>query len=367
MNIVIKDKHLNRLPIYFEKELYMNLFNEINLRYNISNKEYVELNFATIKTILGAKQKSILFEKITDMQNVFKIDDENIFRYDISYERGIVKITPAFKFKKYFLTKNDIGMFLINKESNGNNILIEDVEYTESIKGKYMKRFFMLVNQFRKTGVLIIKMDDLRSILNFPNSYRVADIDKQLFDRLINENTLSEQNITVKEIIKHKNGRNIDWIEIRFDGKYNYEFNKNKAYLKKLKDDFLENGDPKLLLSLKETNKDNDNFNNILMEIYGLSLNTTYILKTDGFYKIGFTKNLKERLKYFKNKIDISNVYIVNRDIEKFIHKKLAFARFTSDINFGGNTECFNINENTIIDIIAEYGFSEFKEWSREL
>ncbi len=84
------------------------------------------------------------------------------------------------------------------------------------LKSSYAKTAFRLLKQFKHTGYVIFSLDDFKSRFDVPKSYRMTDIDKNVFKPIIKElaNSFSDLNI---HKVKAKKGRKIEKIEMTFN------------------------------------------------------------------------------------------------------------------------------------------------------
>ncbi len=55
------------------------------------------------------------------------------------------------------------------------------------LKSTYSKNMFRLLKQYKHTGYLKIHIDDFRNRLDIPKSYRMTDINKNVFKPIIIE------------------------------------------------------------------------------------------------------------------------------------------------------------------------------------
>ena len=84
------------------------------------------------------------------------------------------------------------------------------------LKSTYSKNMFRLLKQYKHTGYLKIHIDDFKNRLDIPKSYRMTDINKNVFKPIIIELGSIFNNLTINKI-KAKKGRKIEWIEFTFD------------------------------------------------------------------------------------------------------------------------------------------------------
>lgn len=86
----------------------------------------------------------------------------------------------------------------------------------------------------------------------------------------------------------------------------------------------------------------------------------TYIIKTSNFYKIGKTTSLFSRIQNLKAHIDILNIYILDKNIEKRLLREFNDYRFKHSYNFNGFSECFNFSNEIAEFLIKRENFKEF-------
>lgn len=113
----------------------------------------------------------------------------------------------------------------------------------------------------------------------------------------------------------------------------------------------------------KHYNKKSKEYSNILSNIFNCELddiNMTYIIKSDGFYKIGRTANLYNRIRGLKPYMQIDSIYVLNKNIESELFDSLSKYRFFHDIKFRGHSECFRLDDDTFKYIIDTNKFKEF-------
>ena len=233
-------KKMNLMSIDMIKENIINVFYGIVEQYNkqdeykdlvISKQELWELtgfkgkyNSIKIYEILGELTKSSTYvirenHKISGSMFVTEIIDDKI------------KIEVPRTFQKYLFYKKDID--LMYKAKHRKKLTIPELEYYDKevktkskflvllkkadilgIKGKYNKRLYSLLMQFKKTGFYFTTWKKFKEILEVPKSYTSSHIDQKIFTPVKKE--LLKVGIEILEIKKIKKGRSIDRVEIRF-------------------------------------------------------------------------------------------------------------------------------------------------------
>ncbi|MCD0745770.1 RepB family plasmid replication initiator protein, partial [Staphylococcus aureus] len=97
-----------------------------------------------------------------------------------------------------------------------NNFTKFELKEMTRLKSTYSKNMFRLLKQYKHTGYLKIHIDDFKNRLDIPKSYRMTDINKNVFKPIITELGSIFNNLTINKI-KAKKGRKIEWIEFTFD------------------------------------------------------------------------------------------------------------------------------------------------------
>jgi len=234
-------KEMNLMSIDMIKENIVNVFYGLVEQYNkqnkykdliISKQELWELtgfrgkyNSVKIYEILRELTKSSTYvirenHKISGSMFVTEITEDNI------------KIEVPRTFQKYLFYKKDIDLMYkakhkkvlsvaeldhydnITKEKSKFLVLLKKADIL-GIKGKYNKRIYSLLMQFKKTGLYFTTWNKFKEILEIPKSYKSGDIDRYIFAPAKKE--LLKVGIEITEIKKIKKGRSIDRVEIRFN------------------------------------------------------------------------------------------------------------------------------------------------------
>ena len=84
------------------------------------------------------------------------------------------------------------------------------------LKSTYAKNMFRLLKQYKSTGYLKISVEDFRERLDVPKSYRMTDLNKNIFAPIINELSSIFKNLNINKV-KAKKGRKIEWLEFTFE------------------------------------------------------------------------------------------------------------------------------------------------------
>ncbi|MDN6836641.1 MAG: RepB family plasmid replication initiator protein, partial [Lactococcus lactis] len=84
------------------------------------------------------------------------------------------------------------------------------------LKSTYAKNMFRLLKQYKSTGYLKISVEDFRERLDVPKSYRMTDLNKNIFTPIINELSSIFKGLNINKV-KAKKGRKIEWLEFTFE------------------------------------------------------------------------------------------------------------------------------------------------------
>ena len=163
-----------------------------------------------------------------------------------------------------------------------------------SFRSKYSKLLYKTLMQFKSTGKLYIKMEDLREKLDIPKSYRLSEITEQVLEVAKKELSTVLENFEYKKI---KKGRAVVRIDFTFKPIKNFDFANDEVI------EIIENNE------IEETERIE-----ILIEI----LEEKIALEENKINK------LQEQIKEFKEKeyIDAADESI-NRDIENYLENNI--------------------------------------------
>lgn len=242
------NKKLNRLPICFEKEIFVNAFGWILKEFNKWNQGFeIKERVITVKKIEiwkastnrpYTKEEFNEFIKGLTASKRYEIDKEK--GYGISgsifitqeVDENTIKIEIPSLFVPYLFYKHDIS--IIDKAKKKEPLTVKELDYWDSelkhkkqeillledaelkgISGKYAKRLYMLLKQFETTGYFVMEIEKFREILEVPKAYTLGRINdkilkpskKELEKKIIYEFPLEEVG---------KGRRKIEKIEIYF-------------------------------------------------------------------------------------------------------------------------------------------------------
>lgn len=242
------NKKLNRLPICFEKEIFVNAFGWILKEFNKWNQGFeIKERVITVKKIEiwkastnrpYTKEEFNEFIKGLTASKRYEIDKEK--GYGISgsifitqeVDENTIKIEIPSLFVPYLFYKHDIS--IIDKAKKKEPLTVKELDYWDSelkhkkqeillledaelkgISGKYAKRLYMLLKQFETTGYFVMEIEKFREILEVPKAYTVGVLNREIIKKSKNE--LEKKMIyefPLEE--KGKGRRKIEKIEIYF-------------------------------------------------------------------------------------------------------------------------------------------------------
>ncbi|MDW4192159.1 RepB family plasmid replication initiator protein [Staphylococcus saprophyticus] len=108
---------------------------------------------------------------------------------------------------------NDLKHILNSITADFTKFELQEMTY---LKSTYAKNMFRLLKQYKSTGYLKISIEDFRERLDIPKSYRMTDLNKNIFAPIINELSSIFKNLNINKV-KAKKGRKIEWLEFTFE------------------------------------------------------------------------------------------------------------------------------------------------------
>lgn len=238
-------KELNLMNIKFGREAFVNLFYKLHKKFN-SLEEPTILTMGKMEfwELLGFDKKDYAFNYFNELigiltQNIyFKVNEHTAIAgsvFTTKMEKDEIKVAVTEFYKPYIFTKYELDM--MRKAKNNEKLEPKDLEYWDktlktkskelvllseanllNIKTKYGKRLYSLLGQFKHSKKYVCKMSDFKEIMEIPPSYRMSEIDKNVFTPSIKE-IQEKTDIKNIKINKIKIGREIDKIEITFSVK----------------------------------------------------------------------------------------------------------------------------------------------------
>ncbi|CAC6293217.1 initiator Replication family protein [Staphylococcus aureus] len=216
---VVYKNEMNLVPLRRFTATEINLFFAMCNKLKEQDTNTLHLSFDELKKLSNYSPETRNINRFAnDLDNVYK----KMLNLTIRYEDDDV-IERFVLFNHYRIHKRE-QYLEISTSSNlkhilnsiTNNFTKFELKEMTRLKSTYSKNMFRLLKQYKHTGYLKIHIDDFKNRLDIPKSYRMTDINKNVFKPIITELGSIFNNLTINKI-KAKKGRKIEWIEFTFD------------------------------------------------------------------------------------------------------------------------------------------------------
>lgn len=235
--IVIHHNDLNELVFPDFKEQEFNVFSNIITRLRDRGAETLEFSASEVSSFFGSAYNfETLAFMLTNMADsmrkkgfvhISQVGEIRSKAYITMFPTFVIKTKPNPNFKNDpILSETLLNLKVrVNKDFLYlfNNLVKNFTQYEldefVSINGKYTKRLYMLLKQYRNTGQVTIykdRWDDFCKLLNIPKNYRQIDIDQRILKPAIKElsqptlfdnNRLIFKNLAYEKIKGGKGGK----------------------------------------------------------------------------------------------------------------------------------------------------------------
>ncbi|WP_436864060.1 replication initiation protein [Staphylococcus shinii] len=91
-----------------------------------------------------------------------------------------------------------------------------ELQEMTQLKSTYSKNMFRILKQYKHTGYFKISVDDFRERLDIPKSYRMTDLNKNVFAPIVKELGFIFNDLNITKI-SAKKSRKIEWLEFTFE------------------------------------------------------------------------------------------------------------------------------------------------------
>ncbi|HDD3099898.1 TPA: RepB family plasmid replication initiator protein [Staphylococcus aureus] len=216
---VVYKNEMNLVPLRRFTATEINLFFAMCNKLKEQDTNTLRLSFDELKKLSNYSPETRNINRFAnDLDNVYKKmlnltiryeDDDVIERFVLSNHYRIHKREQYLEIS----TSSNLKHIL---NSITNNFTKFELKEMTRLKSTYSKNMFRLLKQYKHTGYLKIHIDDFKNRLDIPKSYRMTDINKNVFKPIIIELGSIFNNLTINKI-KAKKGRKIEWIEFTFD------------------------------------------------------------------------------------------------------------------------------------------------------
>ncbi|HHQ6760165.1 TPA: replication initiation protein [Staphylococcus aureus] len=198
---------------------------EINLFFAMCNKlkeqdtNTLHLSFDELKELSNYSPATRNINRfINDLDDVYKKMLDLTIRYedDDVIERFVLFNHYRIHKREQYLEISTSPNLKHILNSITNNFTKFELKEMTNLKSTYSKNMFRILKQYKHTGYMKIKIDDFKNRLDIPKSYRMTDINKNVFKPIITELSTIFNNLNINKI-KAKKGRKIEWLEFTFD------------------------------------------------------------------------------------------------------------------------------------------------------
>lgn len=232
-------KALNLAVVKMGKENLVNLFYGLIEKYNkqvgYSNLILTKQELWEMAGYSGEYKSEYILELIQELtkSDTYKLQEAlisgSMFVTQIINEEIIVEVPQIYQQLLFY--KHDLD--LMSKAKKQKIMTIQELDYWDrtgkdkskflvllkkadilGVNGKYNKRLYAILMQFKKTKKYICRWEDFKEVLEIPKSYRATNIDDRILNKAKKE--LLKVNLKITKIKKIKKGISISRIEICF-------------------------------------------------------------------------------------------------------------------------------------------------------
>lgn len=226
-DVVRYNNGLNTVPLRHFTAVDMDLFWSICSKMKRKGTKIETFTFEEIREIANYSQRGVKIfgNDVKEMADklgalTFHYEDENIwerlnlfqrFTVDKNEETLTIKVSDEFE-------------FILN--TIGSNFTRFELENMTKLTGSYTKEIYRRMmshrEKNRRGGAWFVKMEDFRTLLAVPNSYRMSDIDRQILKKAEKEFTTPDKNGKVilsefrVEKVKARKGNKVGSLRIYF-------------------------------------------------------------------------------------------------------------------------------------------------------
>ena len=216
---VVYKNEMNLVPLRRFTATEINLFFAMCNKLKEKDTNTLHLSFDELKELSNYSPATRNINRfVNDLDDVYK----KMLDLTIGYEDDDV-IERFVLFNHYRIHKREQYLEISTSpnlkhilNSITNNFTKFELKEMTNLKSTYSKNMFRILKQYKHTGYMKIKIDDFKNRLDIPKSYRMTDINKNVFKPIITELSTIFNNLNINKI-KAKKGRKIEWLEFAFD------------------------------------------------------------------------------------------------------------------------------------------------------
>jgi len=218
-DLVVYKNEMNTVPLRDFNSKEMDLFFSICSKMRDKGLERVSFTFEQLKDLSDYKMTATshfvkdlesTFKKLLNLDYKIKTETGTIWfvlfpEFEIKEDEEIVEVQTSKRLE-----------YILNKIID-NFTKFELKEFTE-LRSSYSKTAYRLLKQFRRSGYLILQIDDFKRVFDVPESYKMSDIDKNILNKIENELPNSFEGLKINKLRgKGKRKRYIENIEFKFE------------------------------------------------------------------------------------------------------------------------------------------------------
>lgn len=226
-NVVRYNNGLNTVPLRHFTAVDMDLFWSVCSKMKRKGTKIETLTFEEIREIANYSQRGVVIfaQDVKEMADKlgelsFHYEDERIWerlnlfqRFTIDNEKETLTVKVSDEFE-----------FILN--TIGSNFTRFELENMTKLTGSYTKELYRQLMSHRdgnrRRGAWFVKLEDFRTLLAIPDSYRMSHIDTRVLDKARKEFTTPDENGQVifsefrVEKVKARKGNKIGSLRIHF-------------------------------------------------------------------------------------------------------------------------------------------------------
>lgn len=199
-NAVVRyNNGFNTVPLRKFSPVEMDLFWSICSKMKRKGTDELTFDFESFKSIANydrREKESFYFalkstwEKMKSLS--YKFEDSTYFEDLVLFQRFVIDKEN----EKVILQASNRFEFILNNISK--NFTRFELETMTKLSSTYTKELYRQLMAHKDlsdgTGAWYVKVDDFRKVLSIPDSYRMSDIDRQIFNTAKKEFTLVQEN-----------------------------------------------------------------------------------------------------------------------------------------------------------------------------
>ncbi|HFL6378397.1 TPA: replication initiation protein [Staphylococcus aureus] len=216
---VVYKNEMNLVPLRRFTATEINLFFAMCNKLKEQDTNTLHLSFDELKELSNYSPETRNINRfVNDLDDVYKKMLDLTIRYedDDVIERFVLFNHYRIHKREQYLEISTSPNLKHILNSITNNFTKFELKEMTNLKSTYSKNMFRILKQYKHTGYMKIKIDDFKNRLDIPKSYRMTDINKNVFKPIITELSTIFNNLNINKI-KAKKGRKIEWLEFTFD------------------------------------------------------------------------------------------------------------------------------------------------------